>query len=378
MATTVAMTMDIVLRGQPAFLSRDFDVTLISSPEPRLDEVGRREGVPTVGLPMTREITPLRDAAAIVRMWRLARRGRPDVVHSYTPKAGLVVMVGARLAGVPHRIHSVVGLPLTESRGLKHRVLKAVESVTYRNATTVLANSEELAAHLGGLFPRQEFGVVAEGTVDGIDGARFDPSLPYPDVRAALGIPADAVVFAYVGRVVRHKGIRELVAALLEVRADHPEAHLVVVGEVDGAGGPPDDVQETMRTDPGIHWVGFQSDVRPYLAAADVLCLPSYREGLPQSVLEAAAMEVPAIVTDISGCREAVIPDMTGWLIPVKDAGAVRDAMLHAMTQAGALPDMGRKARPFVLGRFEQQHVRTALVDLYRAQTADAVTRPAH
>jgi glycosyltransferase involved in cell wall biosynthesis len=366
-ATTVPMMLDVVLRGQPAFLSDYLDVTLVSSPGPLLEHVGEREGVPTIGIRMTRRITPVRDSIAIVRVWRTARRLRPDAVHSYTPKAGLVMMVGARLAGVRVRIHSVVGLPLTESRGFKQRVLKVVESVTYRNATLLLCNSHELAEHLGKLFPPQTFHVVAQGTVDGIDGERFDPSVARADMRKELGIDPQAMVFAYVGRVVPHKGIRELVEAFRELG---PDSYLLVVGDLDGEAGPPAAVQAEMRSSSRVRWVGFQDDVRPYLAAADILVHPSYREGLPQAILEAAAMEVPAIATDISGCREATERDDTAWLVPPKDAAALRAAMTRSIHERDRLADMGRRARTRVLRLFAQRPVREGLLDVYLTQTS--------
>lgn len=366
-ATTVPMMLDVVLRGQPAFLSEHLDVTLVSSPGPLLEHVGTREGVATVGIPMTRRITPLSDAIAIARVWRTARRLRPDAIHSYTPKAGLVMMVGGRLAGVRVRIHSVVGLPLTESRGFKQRVLKVVESVTYRNATLLLCNSNELAEHLGELFPPHKFEVVARGTVDGIDGERFDPSVAREDVRKELGIDRSAFVFAYVGRVVPHKGIRELVEAFRGLPAD---TYLLVVGDLDGEAGPPTAVQAEMRSSPQVRWVGFQEDVRPYLEAADVLVLPSYREGLPQAILEAAAMQVPAIATDVSGCREATERDETAWLVPPKDAEALRAAMLQSIQERDRLPAMGRRARERVLDLFPQGPVREGLLQVYLSRLA--------
>lgn len=364
--TTVPMTLDIVLKGQPAYLSQFLDVTLVASPSPILDSVGQREGVPVVGLPMTRRITPVKDLVSVVRLWRALRRHRPAIVHAYTPKAGVVGMLAARAAGVPVRIHSVIGLPLTESRGLKQRVLKTVEAFTYRNSTHLLANGFELADHLARIFPRYRFSVLADGSVDGVDTQTFDPSLTYPDIRGDLSVSPTATVFVYVGRVVPHKGIRELTAAFTALWSDHPDTCLLVVGDLDGEAGPPQAVQEVLRTHPGIRWVGFQDDVRPYLAASDVLVLPSYREGLPQSVLEAQAMNLPAIVTDVDGCREAVGDIGPGQPVAPKDAESLRTSMEGFLARRDGVVVPTGDARERIIRRYAQTRVRSALLALYR------------
>ncbi len=370
--STVAELVDVPLRGQPSFLKDYFDITLIADSSERLDGVGRREGVRVVGVPMTRKITPFKDLLSLWRFWRLARRERPDIIHSYTPKAGLVAMVGGRLARVPNRVHSVIGLPLVEAHGVRRWFLERAELVTYASATELLCNSIELSEYLAKEVPSRQFPSLGGGSVDGIDGAHYSPDLDYPDRRAELGIPGDATVLVFVGRVVPHKGVVELMAAFTALQNERPDVHLLVVGITEDELSPlPAGTLDLLRTGPGVHWVGYQTDVRSYLAASNVLVLPSYREGLPVVLLEAAAMELPVIVTDISGCREVVDGGRYGWIVTPKDVNALQTAMAIATDCPDEVKQMGVAARERVLADYSQASVRTELLAMYLRLTGE-------
>lgn len=368
--STVAELVDVPLRGQPGFLKDYFDITLIADTSERLDGVGLREGVRVVGVPMTRKITPIKDLVSLWRFWRLARKKRPDVIHSYTPKAGLVAMVGARLAGVPNRVHSVIGLPLVEAHGVRRWFLERAELVTYASATELLCNSIELSAYLAKEVPSRQFPSLGGGSVDGIDGDHYSPDLDYPDRREELSIPGDATVFVFVGRIVPHKGVVELMAAFEALYRERPAAHLVVVGVTEDELSPlPVSTLEQLRTGANVHWVGYQTDVRSHLAAANVLVLPSYREGLPVVLLEAASMELPSIVSDISGCREAIDGGRYGWIVQPKNVESLRVAMATAADSREEVRHMGIAARQRVLTEYSQASVRADLLALYQRLT---------
>lgn len=355
---TVPQSLGILLRGQPRFLSQRFDVTLVCAPGPEIEAIERAEGVPVATLPLTRRITPREDALALAKLTRHFRRHRPDIVQTYTPKAGWLGMMAARAARVPVRVHGVVGMPLMEARGLRAAALTATEKLTYACATHLTANSFGLRDWIHEHLSPRPFEVLGHGSINGIDVEHFHDRWT-DDARAATraehGLGPEHLVFVFVGRLVRDKGLGELVRAFDAVHRDAPHTRLMLVGdpepELDRL---PADVVQALERHPGIVRTGFAADVRPLVAAADVFVLPSYREGLPNSLLEAGAMGLPAVTTDINGCNEVVRDGDNGRLVPAKDAAALQAALRELLDPArrGAL---AARARPSVVERYDQR-----------------------
>lgn len=372
--TTVPLSMRVLLTGQPAYMKAGgFDVHLVSSAGkdwegiPRLEEYGVHQ------VHMSRPIDLPRDFLALVSLVRLFRKLRPDIVHSHTPKAGLLSMMAARITGVPVRIHTVAGLPLMEARGLKRRVLVAMERLTYACATGVYPNSFRLRDFIAdlGIVRAAKLRVIAQGSSNGIDTDYFraTPALREAGakIRESLGISPGAMVFLFVGRIVKDKGITELVDAFQGLSANDDDAHLLLVGPFEDDQDPVvSRTREAIEKLPGIHPLGFQLDIRPYLAASDVLAFPSYREGFPNVVLQAGCFDLPAIVTDINGSNEIIHDGVNGLIVPVKDADALRAAMVKMSSDKAFRDACADRARAEIVDKYRREAVWEALYREYR------------
>lgn len=375
--TTVPESLEF-LQGQARYMAaRGVEIHAVSSPGESLDRFGAREGVPVHPVAMARRITPASDARSVARIWRLLRRLRPAIVHAHTPKGGLLGMAGAWLARVPVRVYHIHGLPMMTAGGTRRLLLRASERVACRLATQVLCVSHSIreVAVAEGLCPAGKVRVLHNGSINGIDAlARFAPaSLPAGTrqrTRARFGIPSEAPVLGYVGRLVRDKGVVELAEAWRVLREEFPELHLLVVGPFEPQDPVPADVQELLRSDPRVHLAGMDWNTPPLFAAMDVVALPTYREGFPVVPLEAAAMAVPVVATTIPGCVEAVQDGVTGSLVPPRDPQALAAAVRRYVADEGVRRAHGQAARERVLRSFRQEDVWRALFDEYRSLLA--------
>jgi glycosyltransferase involved in cell wall biosynthesis len=365
--TTVPETLATILRGQPSWVNQYASVVCVTSPDPIINIVKEQEGVTVIGIPMYRGISPLKDLVSIFRMWRVFRRVRPDVVHSYTPKAGLVAMLAGSLAGVQVRIHTFTGLVFPTSIGLKRKILIAIDRLICLVATKVVPEGEGVAKDLRkNRITSKPLKVIGNGNIAGIDTEYFMP-LQCPPL-ALEG--REAFTFCFVGRLNRDKGLQELVAALTALQG---EVRLLLVGELDHT-APVDEVTlQEIKAHPRIQTTGFLSDIRPALEAADVIVLPSYREGFPNVVLQAGAMEKPVIASDINGSNEVIENDFNGWLVPVRDAKRLSERMAYAMTLSDdERSELGRNARARIVERYEQSAYRGQLLKFYREVASEA------
>lgn len=356
LVTTVPETFSGILRSQPRFLSQFFDLTVVSSDGNRLSEFAHSEGVDSMIVPMVRGINPLADIISIFKMIRVIRQAKPDIVHSYTPKAGLVAMVSARLCRVPARVHTFTGLIFPTQRGFKKHLLIWVDRLICVCATKVVPEGAGVLADLQSYrITDKLLSVIGFGNIAGVDTRYFTRDaegvlLKAQELRTQIGRPG--FIYCFVGRLNRDKGVRELVQAFSSL---HGDVALLLVGGDDPEAPIDMDTRLLIESASNIHALGFMSDIRPALAASDILVLPSYREGFPNVVLQAGAMELPVIASNISGCNEAVTPGYNGWLVPAKDVGSLADAMTQALDgSANELKIMGNNARHRVLERFER------------------------
>ncbi len=369
--TTVPTSLKSFCSGIFEHLKQEgFECMAISSPNTKsgsegqgmseLEEYGRAEGIRTIAVPMERHISLVSDLKSLWRMYRALRQERPDLVHSMTPKAGLMTMVAGWLAGVPRRVHTFTGLVWPTSTGFKRRVLMTTDRITCACATHIIPEGEGVKSDLlNHHITRKPLKVLGYGNVKGIDMSIFDP--------AAIEVPAhEGFTFVFVGRIVRDKGINELVAAFDRLHREHPDTHLVLVGPREDNLDPVSQVTRSrIELGDGIEAVGGQHDVRPFYAAADALVFPSYREGFPNVVIEAGAMGLPSIVTDINGSREIIIEGENGVIIPSKDEEALYLAMKRFVEHPDDVAAMAANARPLIASRFEQGYVRQCLYDFY-------------
>lgn len=369
----------VFLRGQAEYMRRrGIEIQVVSSPGDELDAFAAAEGVRATPIPMTRAITPLADVRSLLRLWLLFLRERPVVVHSHTPKGGLLGTLAATAAGVPVRLYHMRGLPLMSAGGLKRHLLTLTERVSCGLATEVLCVSHSLreAAIKLRLDREHHLRVLAGGSGQGVDaGHRFDPHRVGKQARAEFremrGIGGDALVFAFVGRVVRDKGVHELCEAWQEVREVLGDAHLLVVGPLEEQDPISPNVRRCLEQDSRVHLEGMVEDTPTVYAAADVIVLPTYREGFPNVPLEAAAMARPVIATTVPGCVDAVVDGVTGTLVPVRDVPALATAMTRYVS-----PELrtrhGSNARHRVLESFSREAIWAALADTYQRHASHA------
>lgn len=361
---TVSHPFETYLAGQAKQLAENFEVTLVSAPSSGLFSAGRIEGARTHAVPMTRSISPARDLVALLRLFWLFRRDRPSLVQSYSPKAGLLAMTAATVARVPVRVHGIVGMPLMEATGVRAQVLRWTESLTYALATHLTCNSVVLRDWIRANLTRRRISVIGNGSINGVDTERLRPptTVEREQARQQLGLQPRSCVFAFVGRLVEDKGVVELIDAFTALRPGDP-VQLLLVGDQEDESLPTRLLRQ-MESDPRIVRIGWRRDVRPAYWAADVVVLPSYREGLPNVLLEASAVGLPLVATNINGCNEVVRQGENGLLVPVRDVDALA-AALEQMRDSRCRREMGSRGRERVVRDFDHRAFCAQLLDRY-------------
>lgn len=365
--STVATSLNTFCRGTLRDLSRLYDVVAVSTPDHELQEIAQREGIRVIGVPMSRPIAPLRDLVSLWRLIRVFRRERPTMVHSITPKAGLLSMIAAWICRVPVRLHTFTGLVFPTATGLKQRILILTDRITCACATHIVPEGEGVKADLINYnITRKPLQVLGYGNIRGIDLDHYRRSSEVMEKALTLRKP-NRFTFVFIGRVVRDKGIDELVEAFSLLHSEHPQTRLILVGRAEDNLDPvSQNTRRTIASHPAIEAVGNQSDVRPWLAASDALVFPSYREGFPNVVIEAGALDLPSIVTDINGSREIIVHGQNGIIVPPRNAQALLQAMTQFVQNPQATQAMALKARQMIASRFEKSFVQKCLFDYYK------------
>ena len=375
--TTVPLSLKVLLKGQLRFMaSNGFDVKGVSSEGKELREVHENEGIAVEAITMSRKITPFQDLKSLWEMWNFLRKEKPQIVHTHTPKAGIIGMLAARLAGVPHRLHTVAGLPLMEATGTKRKILNFVEKLTYSSATRVYPNSKGLYDFIlqNNFTQSNKLKIIANGSSNGINTTFFSPDqvseTEWVALREKLNIQPDDFVFVFVGRIVSDKGINELIKAFSELQAvENNELmgiKLLLVGGLENDLDPlnPETLAE-INQNKDIISVGFQQDVRPFFAISDALAFPSYREGFPNVVMQAGAMGLPSIVSDINGCNEIIVEGENGLIIPPKNVEKLKEKMLTLAGDKNLYIKLKENSRRMIENRYEQSVVWNALLEEY-------------
>ncbi len=371
--TTVPLSLDKLLEGQLHFMSDYYNVIAVSSEKEYLERIGKRENVATHHIEMTRQITPIQDLVSVVKMYFFFKKVKPFIVHTHTPKAGIVGMLASRLAGVPHRLHTVAGLPLLEATGFKRKLLDFVEKLTYSSATKVYPNSKALLDIIqeNKYCPPAKLKVIGKGSSNGINTDYFDVNHFSMEQKSALkkqlNINEDDFVFIFVGRIVTDKGINELVSAFSVLQSQKGQVKLLLVGPLEQDLNPllPETLQQ-IQSNANIISVGYQNDVRPYFAISNALVFPSYREGFPNVVMQAGAMNLPSIVTDINGCNEIIEEGKNGTIISVKNSGQLHQAMQKLVSNTEYLQNYKQNSRPLIVSRYQQNKVWNDILEEYR------------
>jgi len=377
--TTVPISLKLLLRGQLEFMEANgIEVLSVSADGPEVKQLKVRHRV----VPMARAITPFQDLISLIRLILIIREFRPDIVHTHTPKAGLLGMLSARICRVKVRVHTIAGLPWLQTGGIVRRVLKMAEAGTIYCSTDTLVNSfrlmEILKSELPGIavrrFEQGRLTVPGRGSSNGIDLNFFQKS---PEIsreatllRNDFQIAQDDFVFCFIGRLVRDKGIGELVRAFDRIREMYPNVRLILAGPVEsGRDGLQDLVLHRIKAGNGIIAPGLVEDVRPWLAASDIFVFPSYREGFPNVLLQAGCMEVPVIATDINGCNEIISHGISGLLIPPQREDELTQAMETLMLSVSDRKHFALNLKKYVTENLDQHTVWTELLRFYRERS---------
>lgn len=366
--TTVDISLNSLLKGQLRYLSQYFEVVGVAADTGVLQQVSEREGVRVVDLPMHREISLWADCKSLWTLIKLFRRERPDIVHANTPKASLLGMVAAALCRVPNRIYTVTGLRFETTQGVLRFVLKTMERITCLCATKVIPEGDGVKSILlRERITRKPMQKVLNGNINGVDLEWYDRTESVMQRAAEVRGDLTDFTFVFIGRIVRDKGVNELVEAFSRLANERSDVRLMLVGRFEDDLDPlPQHTKKQIESNERISFVGYQSDVRPYLVASDVLVLPSYREGFPNVVLQAGAMGLPVIVTDVNGSDEAICSGVNGVIVPKYSSEVLYCAMSDMVSDRDATANMAAVAREMVASRFDQKDVWAALANMYK------------
>lgn len=371
--TTVPLSLKLLLSGQMKYMKeKGWEVVMVSADGRELDQVIRNEGVRHEVIPFTRKITPIADLKCIWQLMRLFRREKPDIVHTHTPKAGLLGMIAANLAGVKIRVHTLAGIPAMAAEGSKKSLLETAERWTYSNATEVWPNSIGLRRFVvkNGLCAESKLRIVGKGSSNGVDLEKFhrealkENHLVAATMRILPG--EDEFIILAVGRLVKDKGIGELVSAFVNSKIVN-RSKLVLLGAFEQDLDPlsPETIQ-TIQDHPKIIQIDWSDHVSHYLALADVLVHPSHREGFPNVLLEAGAMQVPVICSDIIGNSDIITQQKTGLMFPARDAAVLKEALEFAFVKRDKMAQYAANLHREVLENYDRKIIQREIFNNYQ------------
>lgn len=370
--TTIPETLGFFPGHIEALKARGYTVIAVSSPGPYLDQFGATHGIEVRAVQMARRIAPLRDLISLFRLYFTILQIRPDVVHSTTPKAGLLGTMCARAVGAK-AVLSVFGLAQMTRTGAMRKLLDLMSRIACGLAHRVWCDSFSMRDYLVDqrLCAPEKIFVAGEGSVNGVDTVRFDPNrfdiAARRDTRRVWNVPDHAFVIGFVGRIVKDKGIHELTEAWKTLRVKYDLAHLLLVGDVEETDPILPEDERVLRDDPRVHFTGRQSDVPRLFAAMDVFVMPSYREGFGVTNIEAAALALPVVSTRIPGCVDSVVDGETGTLVPVRHSEALADAVGRYYLDPVLRNEHGQAGRRRVLADFKPERIWNDVAAVYES-----------
>lgn len=360
--TTVPTSLKVLLRDQLKFMNKTFEVIAISSGGKDFDEVLETQGIRGYKVDMTRKITPLQDLAGLLKLYKIFRNERPEIVHTHTPKAGFLGMFAAWMSRVPFRFHTVAGLPLVETKGIKKVLLLFIERLTYFFAIKVYANSFEMQKMIleYKLCQRNKISVIGFGSTNGINLDYFNPQIynqkKIEEFRKKLKV-TEKFVYCFIGRIVKDKGIMELFEAFSALYNMNKNICLLLIGNYEDNSNLSDIFIEKLNTHPGIKNIGYIEDIRLYLLISNVFVFPSYREGFPNVILQACAMNLPCIVTNINGSNEIIKHDFNGRIVEKKQMLPLLVEMRDLLEQPEIVLKYKENCRRSIVEKYDQKFV---------------------
>ena len=373
--TTVPVSMSIILKGQLGFMNQYFDVIGVTGYDNKhFEDVLKREQIQMVPIEMARTISPIKDLVSLFKLYRFFKKEKPDFVHTHTPKAGLLGMIAALFAGVPNRMHTVAGMPWVGLSGLKKWIVGCTERITFACAHKVYPNSHGLKKIIidNNFSQSNKLKVIGNGASNGVDVSIFNPDnselKSREELRNEYNI-SDEIVFCFIGRIAKEKGIQELINSFEKLQKDFVvrKIKLLLIGTFEKHHGLLGEALENSITNnPDILALGRFDDVRPYYLMSDVFVFPSYREGFPNALMEAGAMALPSIATDINGCNEIITDGHNGILIQPKNETDLYNAMQKMIDERETRKFLASNARKIIVDKFRKEIIWESLLDEYK------------
>lgn len=374
--TTVPLSLHLLLTGQMRYMrEHGFEVLMISADGPEREAVIENEGCSHVIVPMTRAITPWQDLRCLWQLVKLFQREQPDIVHTHTPKAGLLGMLAAWWTDVPVvRIHTVAGLPLMTARGFKRQLLSWAERVTYAAAQQVWPNSRSLYEFIleNGFVRPYKLDIVGKGSTNGIDLERYSPEVIREDrlgkIKSAINYDPGYTYLLAIGRVVRDKGVVELVEAFQELKKEKAALKLLLIGPLEQERAEeslPAATLDALRQDPDIQHIQWSDEIEYYLHLADLFIHASHREGFPNVVLQAGAMGCPVICSDIPGNIDIVTDRQTGLHFRTGATTELIRQLQYALDNAQAMKEMAERLQIDIQDNFRREEIHKELYKRY-------------
>lgn len=378
------MALKYLLPGQMKYMKEHgFDVLMVSADGKEREDVIRNEGCPHHIIPMTRKITPFADLSSLWKLYRLFKKEKPDIIHSHTPKAGLLAMLAGRLAGVKTRIHTVAGLRFMTAEGIGRKLLIRMEKFTASCATHVWPNSQSILGYItrNQLANPQKLQVIGFGSSNGINLQRYSPGSLLPGIvdetRRAMQYDNNLVYLLCVGRIVKDKGIDELLTAFSNLYKERSDLRLVLLGSYEDELDPiSDEARMILKDHPGIIHISWSDHVEYFMHLSGMLVHPSYREGFPNVLLQAGAMGCPVICSRIEGNIDIVDDGQTGLIFEVQNALSLEEKLRFALANPGQLKEYASKLRKKIEQQFDQRFVHESLKNKYLELLSEQPSSP--
>ncbi|HEX2683094.1 MAG TPA: glycosyltransferase family 4 protein [Ferruginibacter sp.] len=373
--TTVPMALRYLLPGQMKFMSQHgFDVLMISANGKELPEVIANEQCRHLIVPMTRKITPLQDLRCLFKLVRIFKKEKPDIVHTHTPKAGLLGMLAARYCGVKTRIHTVAGLPLMVETGSKYRLLKFIEKLTYSAATQVWPNSNSLMKFITEhkLCKKEKLHIIAHGSSNGIDIDRFNAGALdlkiFEKIKDDLNFSNEKKYLLCIGRLVKDKGIVELINVFVQLQKTNEALVLVLVGEFENALDPlPETTLQQISNNPSIVHISWTNKVEYYMQLAHLFVFPSHREGFPNVLLQAGAMGLPVICSEITGNIDIINNNETGLIFEKRNEQQMLKLLEYALSNPQEMQEMAKRLQQHISENFRRENIWQNMLEAYKS-----------
>ena len=359
--TTIPVSFSTLLKGQMKFMKENgFSVLMCSSAGKEISEIKENECCDHTIVPLSRKINPILDLYALIKLIMIIKKFKPDIVHTHTPKAGLLGILASWLCRIPVRLHTVAGMPLMETNAMGKKLLIFLERILYKMATNIYPNSIGLEKYILDNIckDKTKIKVLGNGSSNGIDLDYFQKSddiiRKTKKLKIEYNILETDFVFLFVGRVVKDKGLNELIYSFNELSIKYEDVKLLIVGPFENDLNPISKISlETMSINRNIIYAGFIKDVRPFYLLSNVFVFPSYREGFPNVLLQAGAMNLPSIVSDINGSNEIIKHGFNGIIIPPKSSDQLYDAMEEIYTNKAILNSLKSNFRKTIEEKFD-------------------------